>query len=280
MDDIRNGPELAPPTISLLTAANIVPDTGRWELGFDLVQEGPERFGAFVVPACPIPDNEDDDYEVPHAYGDGDDLACTVENYQPFVIYVAEEVSTFGAASSAQVERVKRKLLTAEPAILEEQLWLGTFSPTDPRLAGDATTNIADVTEVALTATSAWEALAVLEQTVSEASATRGMYHARPKVIHELLRAQTIRRVGNVYLTPLDNIVVPGRGYPGTGPDAEAVEWMFGHPGIVEIRRGEIDVKERYDHYTNNKQVIASRVVHVALNSALGVWAIDFTAIA
>ena len=132
------------------------------------------------------------------------------------------------------------------------------------------------------------EAIALLEQEMGEISATRGMIHIRPQVLFPLLEAQVIRRVGNIYLSPMDNIVVPGRGYSGTGPAGQApgaTEWMYGHPGIVQVRRGPVirlgedDLASQVDRYVNDRFVIVERVAHVALDSSKGVLAIEFNAI-
>ena len=277
--EVYEGPQLTPPSISLLTAAEIVPvpDSDRWEAGFKLINEGVEASGIFATTLCPPEDARD-------YVGGGAN-----EDYQPIGLYATDSCSTW-PNRRAYFDRAQRKLLAAESAVLEEQLWSSGILAGQPHLADTAgATNVSATVTVPLTATSAKEAFAVLEQELSELSTTRGMIHLRPQVIHQLLEAQVVRRVGNIYLSPMDNIVVPGRGYPGTGPAGQAVgatEWMYAHPGVVQIRRGEIVRLSENDpnspivvRSTNDINVIVQRVVSVALDTSGGTLAIEFNSI-
>lgn len=285
--EVFEGPQLTPPTISLLTAADIIPMTGdRWDTGFDLINEGTELGGSStggvtIYRVCHEPE------ELMYAAGAGSN-----EAYVPYVLYASDKCSTWPAKREFY-DRAQRKLLAGESFFLELQLWQGLHvidaSLTNPYLAdGPGTYNTTATQTLPLTATSAKEAMAILEQKMGDVSTTRGMIHIRPQVLFPLLEAQVVRRVGNVYLSPMDNIVVPGRGYPGTGPANEAVgatEWMFGHPGIVQVRRGPVirlgedDLASQVDRYVNDRQVFVQRVVHVALDTTKGVFAIEFNSI-
>jgi hypothetical protein len=209
-----------------------------------------------------------------------------VEAYDPYVLYASDKCSTFDRDRDFY-GRAQRKLLTAEAFFLEGALWNGITS--NPFLADGAGVNNDTATQtLALTATSAKAAFAVLEQNLGWLSSSPGTIHLRPQVLHELLEARTVRRVGNVYLSPMDNIVIPGRGYPGTGPASEVVgatEWMYGHPGKIQVRRsemvrlGEGDLASQVNRYVNDRIVFVQRVVHVALDSSKGVFAIEFNSI-
>lgn len=280
--EVFEGPQLTPPTVSLLSAAEIVPMTGdRWTSGFDLINEGSETGyadlnpgGGGVFEICP----EVGTFKVIDASGAN-------ESYTPYVIYATDKCSTWPAKREFY-DRAQRKLLAAESTALELQLWDGV---SNPFLAdGAGVQNVIGTVTVPMTATSAKEAIALLEQEMGEISATRGMIHIRPQVLFPLLEAQVIRRVGNIYLSPMDNIVVPGRGYSGNGPAGQApgaTEWMYGHPGIVQVRRGPVirlgedDLASQVDRYVNDRFVIVERVAHVALDSSKGVLAIEFNAI-
>lgn len=267
--EVFEGPQLTPPRISLLSAAEIVPMEGdRWTSGFDLILEGCEDTRVFAV--CPPEDADPKEYT-----GGGSN-----EAYTPYVLYATDSCSTWPAQREFY-DRAQRKLLTGEAAVLEEQLWTGSVDGTtftNPNLAGEAVT-------ISTAVNGAEEALAVLEQAMGMASAARGMIHIRPQVLGVLLDKHIVEKEGNVYLSPMGNIVVPGRGYPGTGPAAEAVgatEWMYGHPGIVQVRRGPVirlgedDKASQYIRATNDRLVIVERVVHVALDNACVVYAIEF----
>jgi len=275
--EVYEGPQLTPPTISLLTAADIVPmEDERWERGFQLVNEGIEAHGIFATTLCP-------DEATREVTGVGEN-----ETYDTFGLYATDACSTW-PSRRAFFDRAQRKLLASEAAVLERQLWDSSILAGQPHLAdGGGTDNTSATTTVALTSNAAKDAFAVLEQALGEASATRGMIHMRPQVLHALLEAQVVRRVGNIYLSPMDNIVVPGRGYPGTGPAGQALgatEWMYAHPGIVQIRRGKI-VRLGEDQEastvlrsTNDRNVIVQRVVSVALDTTGGTFAIEFNAV-
>ena len=62
------------------------------------------------------------------------------------------------------------------------------------------------------------------------------MLHLMPEATPSLLNA---RRVGNLLMSELDNIIVPGSGYPGTGPGgttpAATETWLY-VTDLVNIR--------------------------------------------
>lgn len=271
MTEVYEGPQLTPPRISLLTAADIITlDNERWAKGFDLIEEGCEDVNVFAV--CPP-----EDADPKTLLGSGAN-----QTYEPYVLYAADKCSTFGSQLREFYDRAQRKLLTGEAAALEEILWTGAFNgtslPGNPFLADDPTIITAGSPAASV-------ALARLEQAIAECSASRGMIHVRPQVLVELLTARAIRREGNVYLSPMDNIVVPGRGYPGTGPTGQAVgatEWMYGHPGIVQVRRGAIirlgedNLASQVDRLVNDRLVVVERIAHVAFDPTCCYFAVEF----
>jgi len=278
METVFDGPQLTPPVISLLTSAEIVPVEGdRWEQGFRMVNEGVESHGIFATTLCLTPENQTVNAWNAHLGG--------TELYEAIGLYSSESCSTWPNKLEF-FDRAQRRLIASESAVLERQLWDGSIV-VSPHLADSAAaTNLTATTTVALTATAAKDAFAVIEQQLSQLSTTRGMIHMRPQVLHELCFAQVVRRVGNVWLSPMDNIVVPGRGYPGTGPAGQAIgatEWMYAHPGIVQIRRGPIVRLGENEpnsptivRTTNDKNVIVQRAVSVALDTSGGTLAIKF----
>lgn len=180
--EVFEGPQLTPPTVSLLSAAEIVPMTGdRWTSGFDLINEGSETGyadlnpgGGGVFEICP----EVGTFKVIGASGAN-------ESYTPYVIYATDKCSTWPAKREFY-DRAQRKLLAAESTALELQLWDGV---SNPFLAdGAGAQNVIGTVTVPMTATSAKEAMALLEQEMGEISATRGMIHIRPQVLFLFLR--------------------------------------------------------------------------------------------
>lgn len=292
--EVVAGPQQNPPRVSLISSAELVPvnenDT-KWQGGFTAKLDG--HGGVNVFSVCPG-DAETFDFE---------DYPGGVATFKPYVLYATDKSSTFGNDYTEMYDRAQRKLQAGESSALEAILWAGYSGATNenPFLgdgAGDyATTNVASglacegslaTSTISITASKVHEAFAVLEQKIGEVSASRGMVHIRPQAFHKLVELSVVRREGNVWLSPMDNIVVPGRGYPGTGPTGQVVgasEWMYGHPGIVQIRRGGIDrlgekdLASQVNRYTNDHEVIVQRVAHVLLDPTAQVFAIEFDAL-
>lgn len=257
---------LTPPRVSLLTAADIVPVTDRrWESGFRTWTEGCEV--AYEFDVCPDPESLKD------SDGQGE-----LTEYVPYVVYATDLCSTF--TNRDFWARAQRKLILAESTKLETRLWTDTDNPS---LAGNETATEGSGANTAV------EGIAILDQAIGECTSGRGMIHVRPILMPQLIADHIVRREGNVYLSPMDNIVVPGRGYPGTGPAGQAVgatEWMFGHSGIVQVRHSEISfAPDRGDDASaiirqwNDKIVYAERVTHVALDPTCCVIAVQVTSI-
>lgn len=278
-------PTLTPPKISLLTAADIVPlpidpETGltdrRWESGFRVWTEGCEV--AYIYEICPPSDADPKSSD-----GQGEEV-----QYQPYVIYASDACSTFSASRDFW-GRATRKLILAESTKLERELWLGEAGG-NPFLSDTPTTLVSGVGGTL----EPWQAIGILDQALGECSAGRGMIHIRPFLLPFLQEHRAVRREGNIYLSPMDNIIVPGRGYPGTGPADEAIgvgpspsEWMYANTGIVQIRHSEViytprqaDEGAQYVWTTNDRAVRAERISHVALDPTCCVLAIEVASLA
>lgn len=268
-----DAPVLTPPRVSLLSAATIVPvpvNDSRWESGFKTWTEGCEI--AYTYPICPSVDEDPMEED-----GQGEEV-----DYLPYLVYAADKCSTFTKTRDFY-GRAYRKLILAESTKLENELWLGT-SGGNPFLSDTPTTLAASGTQAA------WEGIGILDQGLSECSSGRGMIHVRPFLLPYLQEHRAVRREGNVYLSPMDNIVVPGRGYPGTGPADQAVgatEWMYASTGIVEVRHSEViynppqgDNVSRIIRTTNDQTVRAQRVTHVALDPTCCVLATEVASLA
>jgi hypothetical protein len=291
--EVLAGPQQTPPRVSLISSAEIVPVEGRkWEGGFIADLDG--HGNVAITPIC-----------------DADDLTITrtggVASFKPYTLYATNKSSTFGDDISIAefYDKAQRKLLAGESAALEAILWNGyAGAPNEnPFLADGAGEYASDsgisaldgeceplfeTATISSTATTVQNALARLEQEMGEASSNRGMVHIRPIAFHALVADAVVRREGNVWLTPMDNIIVPGRGYAGTGPTGQAVgatEWMYGHPGIVQIRRSEIirlgedDLSSQIHRGWNDHEAVVMRVAHVLLDPTAPIFAIDFNSI-
>lgn len=289
--EVVAGPQQTPPRVSLISSAELVPVDGtKWEGGFVAEMDG--QGGVNTTPIC---DADPFDFE---------DSSGTA-SFVPYVLYATNKSSTYGDGLTVKefYDAAQRKLLAGESYALEQILWDGYSGAANknPFLSdgGDDYDNssvdlggtCADLTftnTISSSVTAVKDAFAVLEQEMGGVSSTRGMIHIRPQAFHTLVELSVVRREGNVWLSPMDNIVVPGRGYPGTGPAGEAVgatEWMYGHPGIVQIRRGEIirlgeeDRASQYHRGWNDHEVVVQRVAHVLLDPFTQVLAIDFNSL-
>lgn len=272
-----DAPLLTPPRVSLLSAADIVPVEGRrWESGFTIWSEGCEV--AYTYPVCPADDEDPKD----------NDSQGERVDYVPYVVFATDKCSTFPAGREFY-ERAQRKLILAESTKLELELWTdasGSGNPSFDANDGSVTTLTAAGTQTAL------QGIGILDQALASCSAGRGMIHLRPYLMAELLVNNTIRREGNVYLSPMDNIVVPGRGYPGTGPAGQAIgatEWMFANTGIVKVRhseiifnppQGESALRESVARDINERVVYAERITHVALDPTCCLFATEVGSLA
>ncbi len=275
MSAVFIGPELAVPRTSLITASDDASPSGddaRWYQSFQVYAEGCPVYGTY--PVCPADDEEDKDQS-----------KFDTENptYYPYVIYSWDNCSSWGFATRDAWGRASRKELVSESFLLEQQLWNDSLGLGNPNLQDLAVGN--DVTADAASQ-SPLAALAQLEQALADANTARGMIHVRPRVLAYLVSTHALRREGNLWLTPMDNIVVGGRGYPGTGPAGEAptstTEWIYASAGIVQIRRSPVLVVPDFEDFAaamerpNNDIIVRSeRVVHAAVDPNCGVWAFN-----
>lgn len=183
----------------------------------------------------------------------------------PFLVQAEDSCSAFGWEARDFVGRALRLLDNATPAAVEREFWLGNFAqtiysslPADVQAIGAN----AFLTQSG-TPSSGGSALVPQDLTpASPPSITRGiqiledylantgfggqgMLHLAPETSPNLLGA---RRVGALLLSVMDNIIVPGSGYPtsgATGPAGNAnanpgagFAWIFA-TDLVSVRLDE-----------------------------------------
>jgi hypothetical protein len=273
-------PPLLPPRVSLLTAADVLDnDTPRWEGGHAYFPETCDR--ASVDTVCPSEGQ----------YGDVTSTPDQVE-VNPFFIYATDQSSTFNRKTRDFPGRASRNVLASEAYWLEHELMLNSLAlPGNPYILDPAVVK----TTVTSSAIAPWHALARVEQAAAtDLPGERILIHVRPKILLELAGANLVRREGNVWLTPMDSIIVPGRGYPGTGPNGEAPtwgsEWIYA-TGRVQVRRGSIEIipgqvekttenpfgipPQAINRQTNDIHVTAQRIVSVSFNPQCAVIAAE-----
>lgn len=238
-------PPLSPPTISLLSAANVIDLTDRSLGGITYFPEGIGTAQAIKL-----------DGATKTAV-----TGAPADTWEAFGIVASDKVSTFGLNETDHRARSTRQLMAHEARIIEAQLW------GDGLALGN--TQITDGTDWTSAVTVA-KAIATMEQGIVDAGhgGSPLMLHMRVYLFDLLVEANptTLRREGNRWYTAMDNIVVPGRGYNGTGPAGQAVgatEWMYCTP-LVEVRRGPIStlpgsMAEATDRTTNTVTFYSER---------------------
>jgi hypothetical protein len=144
-------------------------------------------------------------------------------NFVPFLIVVEDTLSTFGWSERDFKGRALRLLDNATPNAVETEFWNGTQAQASG-WPNNYLVNHGDGVWVDLTPgggpPSVTRGLAILEDYLANASPSgngagfgaQGMIHLMPQTSPNLLGA---RRVGNLLLSVMDNIIVPGSGYPG-----------------------------------------------------------------
>jgi hypothetical protein len=207
----------------------------------------------FVLPVCLSPGQEKELFP-----------RSTAKNHVPFVIYATDDCTIQGSQGEDFLDRARQKLTVNEPWAIERMIWDGNAAVTGNFSFVDST--LAPLT----TGAHPLAGFALLDSTVAENRHDgRGMIHMTTKVFDLLQQYNLFRREGNVWFSPNDNIVVPGRGYSGNGPsdaaESDTSSWMFGHPGLIEIVHSEIvtiptELAEGVNISTNDRIVYAERV--------------------
>ena len=92
------------------------------------------------------------------------------------------------------------------------------------------------------------------------------MVHAPVRVVYAWAKAGLLRREAGLLLDALDNIIVPGAGYDGSGPTEpeSGALWVFA-TGLVDLRLSDVTTHEWTDPTNNVKRVVATRL-------AAGTW--------
>lgn len=228
--------------------------------------------GGHIVDPCNLAANADT----------ADTTTCiAVGPIQPYVVTAAEKQSTFDNRPEFYRERARRRLLAGQSKIIEAEFWSGTQAS-----ARTWATNQYLANPTALTilqsgaAMGIIDGLAALEQAIADGSSwERGAIHATPRLVTHWISQQLVHAIPNppgTLMTELGTVVIPGAGYPGTGPGGSAginlnhLQWAFATP-LPQIRLGEITFNETdndivaVDRATNDRTVRASRFAAVTI---------------
>lgn len=158
--------------------------------------------------------------------------------YDPFIVVGLDSRSTFGWPGTDMADRVgraRRALIGHEDWQCEREFWTGQQVPTNYHLTAGPDSpqssphrtlrfpfplpSAAPTTELGQ-AVGLSDSLAALDQAIASADGGIGMVHATPYVVQKWSQVYPFLRdsAGNIR-TVNNNLLVPGYGYPGTGPD-------------------------------------------------------------
>jgi hypothetical protein len=254
-------PQLVPPTVGLLTSANVVEETDeRWVNGFAYAPEG---CGAGEV------------FDLCATFTKTVAGAAPPVTGTPYGLVAQDTCTTFSHLERDYVARATRKLLAIETFLLERELWSDTLG-LNPHLADAGNAEFVDAT--GSSPSDLRLAIADLEQAALDCMpGRRVMLHVRPWVLNAILGATgssaLIRFDGTRYYTPSNNLVVPGRGYPGTSPagaEPSTSEWIYAST-MVDVRHGPVfttpsTLREATNRQTNQVTYFAERAAHASFD--------------
>lgn len=157
--------------------------------------------------------------------------------YDPFTAVGRDERSLFGYPFSdfaSRAQRSLRALRAHESWEVEDEFWGGVKVPTNFHLSASPATPTSTASRtitawsdptpvpgtVLGTAVGLAQSLAALNQAIADSDAGIGMIHATPYLVQQWMKLYPFIRdsAGRVYTVNF-NLIVPGYGYPGTGPD-------------------------------------------------------------
>jgi len=147
----------------------------------------------------------------------------------PYLVVAEDWCSSFGFEERDFKGRASRLLENAKHQAIEKEFWTGALATAK----GWPNRFLADANAVDLTPgggpPSVTRGMQILQDALQQTGfGGQGMIHVQAQTAPNLLGA---RRVGGLLLDIFDNIVVPGVGYPGTGPGnstpAAGTAWMF-----------------------------------------------------
>lgn len=202
-------------------------------------------------------------------------------HFTPFAVSATDSCSAFGFEAADYEGRARRALAARESKAVEAQWWTSKMFPANPHL--DASGSAPTATKPTTVAGGPFTrrlGLAQLVQALADHNGGVGMIHARPFLVDLWMSENMLYRGsdGKLY-TEAGVMIVPGRGYPGTGPGGEAVsatsEWAFAtdpvevHRGPVEVWASEADKAAVLAKDRNQIDVRAERLYGVAWNAVM-----------
>lgn len=270
-----DAPTLSPPVVNLLAAAN-TPDNAavRW-------QEG----SAYESRACTQVNLRDtcdptQSAVVKAGVGADDPEGRRVESVAVYAETLYECMSL--PASLDEFRDIVRDAMVAElPRAVEHELWTGAIA----RAADLPNRYLTDADRVQVlnggTAVTPTAAIGLLEDALGDVYSGVGIIHAQRRAAAFLTN---VTRNGRIIETRVGNRVVPGVGYPGTGPDTPpdppltpgpAETWLYITP-MVTVRVGQVELPDQptVDRDVNRAQIRARQPFEVSWDGCASAFAV------
>lgn len=226
----------APPRVGLITSARTNTDLrlpDRWTAGFSYEPENYCGGNGVADPCSNTATFEADNRDI-----------VTVD---PVVLWAADACNTYATRDRAAL--AKRRLVACQSKQLAGELWEGTVSQASANV-GNRFLASPLANTVSLQALAVSDGLACLEEALAACSCSRSMIHVTNGLMTYLARERLVTRVGDVFITANDTLVVADAGYTGTGPEGQpAVSgsvWAYG-TDIVNVALADIEVTPRED---------------------------------
>lgn len=227
---------------------------GKWLLGVEWTPEQAAAGGTAGVVACELEGFE------------GEPAQPGPERFIPYAIWAADRCSTLDRGRDRGA-RARRNLDAVRSFLVEREFWNGDVARAEDEYAGNTflAANGADVVSGA--ALSPTLGLACLEAAFAAfAPGQRAYIHAPVSVATLWFAAGAVEMQGNLMLTALRSIVIPGAGYTGDGPAAapggdpvpagDGSVWAYATVA-PEVRVGTVDTLEGEVPWTNDHVVRA-----------------------
>lgn len=186
-----------------------------------------------------------------------------LQTYYPFLVETTFTASTMALTPEKVQERAQQAIDLILQKAVEQELWTGEIAKkltvADNQNRYLASSEAVDLTPTAGTGVKVGFGQALLEGALGKRTVFghSGVIHA-PRALGDTLKTVLDVKDYTTLTTPLNNNVVAGSGYPGTGPNGTApagnLYWMYA-TGPVTVRVGEL----QYTQLTPNHAVDARR---------------------
>lgn len=231
-----------PPRVSLRASSINDPTAAsdqRWVEGFSFTPNGCAD-GGVVSAQCPTD---------PEQTKGAEDLPAIV-TFVPYAVYASARCSTMGGPASMDYLQARAAMIldAVTDKQMEAEFWSGTLAqaqglPNNYLTNSASMENLTPSTDVIGGA----YALAALQMYLADCNdGGQGMIHATRATVTMWFEQQAgLRREGVLILDAYDNLIVPGVGYPGTGPDGDPEDdtdtaWAYA-TSLVGVKIGAVD---------------------------------------